>query len=68
MLEHAEGGEPQAITRHGREVAVVLSADAYRRLAGRPNTSLAEFLADSGFAELELPPRDARDSGRDVDL
>jgi prevent-host-death family protein len=44
---------PQVITRHGREVVVVLSVDEYRRLPRRKD--FKQFLVDGPrFDELEL--------------
>src|SRR5215211_2993614 len=37
-LRAVERDGPQTITRHGDEVAVVLSIDAYRRLSGATNS------------------------------
>ncbi|HEX7740074.1 MAG TPA: type II toxin-antitoxin system Phd/YefM family antitoxin [Marmoricola sp.] len=33
-LVRAAAGEPQVVTRHGRDVAVVLDIEEYRRLTG----------------------------------
>ena len=53
----AEG--PQVVTRHGREIVVVVPADEFRRSAGeRPD--LAEFLLsgpDFGLLDLQRPRR-----------
>ena len=51
MIERAAEGTPQRITRHGREVAVVLSLDEYRRLAG-PKGTLVDFFRQSPLATL----------------
>lgn len=37
LLRRAEEEGPQVVTRHGSEVAVVVSAATYRRLAGDPD-------------------------------
>lgn len=42
--------EPQVITLHGREVAVVVSWEAYQRLS-RPQGSLLDFLQASPLGE-----------------
>jgi antitoxin Phd len=47
---------PQTVTRHGKEVVVVLSADEYRKLAAR-RPSLLEVLMSGPEGDLELPPR-----------
>ncbi len=54
VLRGAEAGEPQLITRHGRQVAVVIDIDTYHRLAGsRPD--FATFLRSGpDFDDLDL--------------
>jgi prevent-host-death family protein len=50
--------EPQTVTIRGRETAVILSIEEYKRLV-RPKQTLFEFIQDSplrNFA-LELPQR-----------
>ena len=50
--------EPQIITVHGKESAVVLSMDSYRVLT-TPKESLVSFMEQSPWAstEIDLPPR-----------
>jgi antitoxin Phd len=55
---------PQTVTRHGKEVVVVLSADDYRKLSGR-RPSLLEVLMSGPEGDLELPPRVTQE--REVD-
>lgn len=70
LVRRALGHEPQLVTRHGEEAAVVLSAEDYRRLVA-PG-SLVDFLRSSPLAEAlddgELELDRPRDLGRDVDL
>jgi prevent-host-death family protein len=68
LIAEAVGGEPQVITKHGRDVAVVISATEYEKLQGKPRGSLVEFLSRSGFSELDIPERDPADRGRTIDL
>jgi prevent-host-death family protein len=63
VLRAAEAGEPQIVTKHGEEIAVVIDIAEYRRLRGEP-ISLMEYLrtdpiADEGFAveRRSDPPR-----------
>ena len=42
LLRKAEEVGPQVVTRHGEEVAVLISAEAYRKLSGVPD--FKEFL------------------------
>ena len=64
LLEHAIHNGPQAITRRGEEIAVVVSINEWRRKANRSG-SLAEFLAasplrdsDLQFDRVDTPARD----------
>jgi prevent-host-death family protein len=72
VLEAAERGRPQRISRHGREIAVVISPEEYRRLAG-PKESLVEFFRKSPLAEIVADtgiefPRDKTPIGPPIDL
>ncbi|MFJ9389734.1 type II toxin-antitoxin system Phd/YefM family antitoxin [Nocardioides sp. NPDC101246] len=59
-------GSPQVITKHGEEIAVVLSIDDYRKIT-QPRRPLSEYLlAVPQGDELDLD-RD-RSEFRDVDL
>lgn len=64
LLDRATREGPQAITRRGREIAVVVSAEEWRRKTTRSG-SLAEFfgaspLRDSGMdaERFDVVPRD----------
>ena len=46
---------PQAVTRHGEEVVVVISAEEFRRMQKKP--SLKETLMSGPDGDLDLPPR-----------
>jgi prevent-host-death family protein len=72
-LLRAAAASPQTVENRGREVAVVIGVDEYRRLAERAARTdepprMREFLDASaelrgqGGAELELPPRGPRAS------
>jgi prevent-host-death family protein len=67
LIGEALTGEPQAITRHGRDVAMVISATEYQRLAARPSVSLVDFLSNTGFSELEIPERSNNDFVREIE-
>jgi prevent-host-death family protein len=43
VLRAVESDGPQTITRHGKEIAVVVGVDEYRRLTG-PKPDFKEFL------------------------
>ena len=67
LLNLAIKDGPQAITRHGEEVAVVVSIEAWRRRSARTGT-LAEFLAASPLRGSELEIGSVEVSARDVVL
>ncbi len=67
VIHRAVAEGPQVITRHGRETAVVVSIDDYRRLA-RPAGSLVEFFRDSPLVGVELDLTRSPEPARDVDL
>jgi prevent-host-death family protein len=66
-LALAEG--PQIVTRHGREVAVIIAKDDLerRRRRARPGTILP-FLRGLGFTGAGLEIERARDRDRTVEL
>jgi prevent-host-death family protein len=61
----AEG--PQTVTRHGKEVVVVLSKADYNRLQ-RVQSSLVEFFRASPLVGLDLDLARDQSLPRDVDL
>ena len=58
---------PQTITRRGRETAVLVSMDDYRKLT-LSRGDLVDFLRGSPLTGLNLDLRRSRDPGRAVDL
>jgi len=67
VVKEALRAGPQIVTRRGKETAVVLSVEDYRRLV-RPEVGLVEFLRSSPLAEIELDVERGRDLGREVEL
>lgn len=68
LVERAGHGEPQVITKHGAEVAVLISIRQYKERFAREQ-SLVEFLLNSPLADSGLAV--TRDQGADrppVDL
>jgi prevent-host-death family protein len=47
---------PQTVTRHGKDVVVVVSAEEYQKLKER-RPSLKEVLMSGPEGDFELPPR-----------
>ena len=67
VVKKALKAGPQIVTLRGKETAVVLSVEEYRRLA-TPKTGLVEFLQASPLAGVELDLERDRDTGREVEL
>lgn len=65
----AAAAEPQIITVRGKEEAVVLSMEEYRKTHA-PKQSLVEFIRNSPLygLELELPDRNEIWPDREIDL
>ena len=76
ILDHVEAGADVELTRRGRRVAVLVSADEYERLrAGHTDfaTAYAAFLDDHSLADVGVGARFARglrdrSTGRKVEL
>jgi prevent-host-death family protein len=68
VIERAVNEGPQTITRHGRETAVVVSAEEWARKTRRKGT-LAEFFMNSPLRDsgLVIPEREL-DWPREIDL
>jgi prevent-host-death family protein len=64
LVQKALDEGPQTVTRHGKEVAVLMSADDYKKLQRR-RPGLLEVLMSGPEGELELPPRVVQE--RDID-
>lgn len=61
LLRRALEEGPQVVTRHGEEVAVVVSAETYLRLAGeRDFKAFLKSVPDLSDLEIVRPDEDAR--------
>lgn len=56
LVDRAREGEPQLVTRHGKEVAVILDVDEYRRLTAPHGGDFKKFLFEGPpfFDDLEI--------------
>jgi len=73
LLRHVESDGPQFITRHGTEVAVIISIDEYRHLTepAEPKMSFKDFLLNGPTFDddvIELINERPRDLAREVDF
>ncbi|MEV4581146.1 type II toxin-antitoxin system Phd/YefM family antitoxin [Nonomuraea jabiensis] len=62
---HDEG--PQIVTKHGRDVVVILDMEEYRRLKGKQPDFKEFLLSGPDLSVLDLT-RDKSDETRDVEL
>jgi prevent-host-death family protein len=67
LLDHVINDGPQAISRRGREIAVVVSIEEWHRKTARSG-SLAEFFAASGLRDSELDIERVDAAPRDIAL
>ncbi|MDQ3710765.1 MAG: type II toxin-antitoxin system Phd/YefM family antitoxin [Acidobacteriota bacterium] len=63
VIALAEQGEPQVITKNGREAAVVISYQEFQRLTAKKE-SLSDFLLNSPLRGAELNLIRSKDTGR----
>lgn len=71
LLRQAESGEPVVLTRHGREVAAIVSIETYRSLEKpRPDfwDVVQEVRRRHDFEALQIDVDEVFDSGRDRSL
>lgn len=67
LLDRAIDSGPQAITRRGREIAIVVSVEEWHKKSARSG-SLAEFFAASPLRDSELVTKRVHLRARDVEL
>ena len=67
LIDRAQAGGPQTITRHGRTAAVIVAAEEWERKTKRTG-SLADFFAASPLRGSGLKTARAKDRPRKVDL
>lgn len=67
LVKEARTSGPQVITVHGKEAAVMMSVEEYRRLKGQEE-NLADFFLRSPLRGSELVIERDQDLGREVEL
>lgn len=67
VLRAAESGEPQIVTKHGEEVAVVIDIAEYRRLRGE-SVGFMEYLRAEPLADADLDIERGSERPRTIDL
>jgi prevent-host-death family protein len=67
VLRAAKAGEPQIVTKHGEEVAVVIDIAEYRRLRGEA-VGFMDFLRAEPLVDAEVDVVRPRETLRELDL
>ena len=68
VVKAAQTGEPQIITKHGKEVVILLSVEQYESLT-KPEGDLVDFFANSPLAGVDLEvTRDKSPLRKPIDL
>jgi prevent-host-death family protein len=68
VIEQALKHGPQTVTRRGKETAVIISVQDYRKMQ-QPDSDFVGFMRKSPLSGLELDfKRSKDDTGREVDL
>ncbi len=67
VLRAAESGEPQIVTKHGEEVAVVIDINEYRRMRGEA-VDLMTYLRAEPLSDVDIAVDRAEDLPREIDL
>jgi antitoxin Phd len=67
VIHKAEEEGPQTITRHGKDVAIVVSVGEFKKLAA-PAGDLVKFLRSSPLAQVGIDLSRDDDRGREIDL
>ncbi len=67
VVREAQSSGPQIITVHGKEAAVVISAQEYKRLTKKEG-SLLDFFQNSPLCEENLDIERSGDFGRDIEF
>lgn len=67
VVEEALTHGPQTVTRHGREVVVILSMEEYKRMK-QPEKNLFKFFQESPLYGLDLDMTRSKELPREIDL
>jgi len=69
LVRLADEAGPQHVTVNGKEKAVILSAEDYRRLRGEPmGDALIQLLAEADLDDVEFEHPKTRGPVRDIEL
>ena len=68
LVKRAAAGEPQLVTRHGTEVAYIVSVELFNERLGGSQRSKVDVLLNSPHKDTRLQTARQRDAGREVEL
>ena len=67
LVDKAQHNGPQIVTKHGKDVVVVLSIDEYKKLI-KPKINLLKFFQNAPLSKSNLDIKRNKDLPRDVEL
>lgn len=65
--EVVNNNDAQIITKHGKDTAVIISFEEYKKLT-KKDTSLVEFFMNSPLAEVDIDLERVKDYSRDIEI
>lgn len=68
LVQEAQRGDPQIVTRNGKPVVYVIDYDRYRDLFAAEKPSKKAVLRNRPHKDLELDSRRSKEPGREVEL
>jgi prevent-host-death family protein len=68
LVQEAQKGDPQIVTRNGKPVVYVIDYDRYHDLLAAERPDKKEVLRHRPHKELELDSKRSKESGREVEL
>jgi len=67
LVDKAQNNGPQIVTKHGKDVVVVLSIDEYKKLI-KPKFNLLKFFQNAPLSKINLDIKRNKDLPRDIEL
>lgn len=67
LVEQAQHKCPQIVTKHGKEVVVVISIDEYKKMV-KPKSNIVKFFQKSPLAKYDIEIERNTDIHRDIEL
>jgi antitoxin Phd len=67
LVDLAGSKGPQIVTRHGKEVAVILSISEYKKLI-KPKSNLVKFFSKSPLSGIDLDLNRKKERPRNIEL